>query len=90
MAYAMNIRLTYADQKDVYPTEKATPYRVKFAVEGELEDVAIWIDEHLEVFQCAINGLAYHQGADLPYIIEQLQDGVIQEFGEIAYKVEQI
>jgi hypothetical protein len=86
----MNIRLTFADQKDVAPTEKATPYRVKFAVEGNLEDVAIWIGETLETFQYAVNGLPYTQGADLPYIIEQLRDGGIQTFGEIAYKVEQI
>ena len=85
----MNVKITYADQKDVAPTEKATPYRVKFAVEGSLEDVAIWIEEHLETFQYAANGLPYHQGADLPYIIEQLRDGGIQSFGEIAYQVEQ-
>jgi hypothetical protein len=86
----MNIRLTYADQKDVYPTEKATPYRVKFAVEGKLEDVAIWVEEHLETFQYAVDNLPYHQGAELPMITEQLQKGGIQEFGSIAYRVEQI
>ena len=85
-----SIRLTYADQNDVAPTEKATPYRVKFAIEGSLEDVAIWIEEHLEVFQYTVNGLPYTQGADLPYIIEQLRDGGIQSFGDIAYKVEQL
>jgi hypothetical protein len=84
----MNVRLTYADQKDVAPTEKAAPYRVKFAVEGELEDVAIWIEEHLEVFQYAVNNLPYHQGAELPMITEQLRTGGIQEFGSISYKVE--
>ncbi len=89
MSSDMNIRLTYADQNDVAPTEKATPYRVKIAIEGNLEDVAIWIEEHLVVFQYTVNGLPYHQGADLPNIVKQLQDGGIQSFGEIAYKVEQ-
>ena len=86
----MNVRITYADQNEIDPTEKATPYRVKFAVEGGLEDVANWIEEHLEIFQYTVNGLPYTQGADLPYIIEQLRDGGIQSFGDIAYKVEQI
>lgn len=77
METKMQVTVTYAEKSDVEiaPFSKIIkPYgNLNFAVQGDIEAVASWIDEHIIAGSCVMAGLEYTQGAMRPAIIEDLK-----------------
>ncbi len=86
----MRVQIRYANRDELtIPTvQMLNPYDdLEFCVTGEIETVANWVDETFNAFYQTKSGLGYKQGVDTPHILEQLREGGVQEFGEIAFLV---
>lgn len=82
------VSVRYASSYETAPHQSTNPYHpMQLTLTGEVRTVANWIDEHLEVFDTVMAGVAYVQGSSVEEIERALLNGGVQEFGNIAFFV---
>ena len=82
------VSVRYAFSYEAAPHQSTNPYHpMQLTLTGEVRNVANWIDEHIEVFDAVMAGVAYVQGSSVEEIERALLKGGVQIFGNIAFFV---